>query len=454
MMMAIVAVAVNGDTIFDPVDRLLARVSGSRPNVTYEEFEQVYEHVVVERAVVAFGEEEQHDGHEHRVGGSRHVKKSVAVVIARAEQTSCYSAEDLFKSSDVNGDGVLSNIEMAEAFSAMGAMRVASCFVASCNVKPTSAQVWGFGFLSVIIITLVGFVAVVILPVKSARIAHHVLTTLVAFGFGAIAGDTIFHILPVLFALHDHSEGVSGATDRNAFSYRMAVVMAAFLLFYGMDRLISAYFAVRGIVHTHTHTADGNSHEDEHSSESERSTSNSGLSTEDTEVIKEATVLNLHAITSLGWMNLFSDGVHNFVDGLALGAAWSVSLSLGLGTALAILFHEIPQEISDFSILVRAGFPRRWALVVNFLSGLPAIIGLVIAIPIAESAQDAQIWVLAITAGGFFYISFVLLIPDLLSRKLSLLHQLEVTFGMTVGFLALILIAVYEDDIVFGFCIQ
>ncbi len=163
--------------------------------------------------------------------------------------------------------------------------------------------------------------------------------------------------------------------------------------------------------------------------------------------------LDLSKITTVGWMNLISDGVHNFVDGLALGAAWSTSLSLGLGTSIAILFHEIPQEVADFSILVRSGFPRGWALAVNLLSGLPSLIGLIIAIPIATAAETAELWVLAVTAGGFLYISYTLLIPELLTERKQLWRVLSIVFGMVLGFLALLLIAVYEDNILFAFCV-
>lgn len=229
----------------------------------------------------------------------------------------------------------------------------------------------------------------------------------------------------------------------------MCVVMASFICFYALDRLISALFARRGEVHSHTHMANAPDHSHPDLSQLDPELSSSNNSSEEFGNNKK---LDLKLITSLGWMNLFSDGIHNFVDGIALGAAWSVSLSLGLGTSLAILFHEIPQEISDFSILVKSGFPRRWALLFNLFSGIPAILGLVIAIPIAQAAESAQYWVLAVTAGGFFYIAFVLLLPELLARQFSVAHQLEVSFGMILGFVALLLLAIYEEQIVFRFC--
>ncbi len=416
---------------FDPVARLLSRVSEGRANMTEKEFEAVFEHVIVERSSVAYGEE----GHEHGHRRRRSLRRAKRVArraghAKRSAGLACQTARELFAQHDADGSNALEASELPGAFAHSFVLLDQGCFAATCNSEPSTSQTWGFGFLSVVIISLVGFLAVVLLPVKSQAIKHHVLITLVAFGFGAIAGDLLFHILPALFAVHSHEEEGAAAVDANMFVWRMAVVFAAFVVFFVLERIILQVFRGRAEGHSHLGEPTGPEHE-----------------------TAENLKLDLRQITSLGWMNLISDGLHNFVDGLALGAAWSVSLSLGLGTSLAILFHEIPQEISDFSILVRAGFPRRWALVANFLSAVPAFLGLVIAIPIAESANDAQMWVLAITAGGFVYIAFVLLLPELLAKRLSLLHQLEVTIGMAVGFVALLLIAVYEENIVYGFCL-
>ena len=157
-----------------------------------------------------------------------------------------------------------------------------------------------------------------------------------------------------------------------------------------------------------------------------------------------------NSIEAMGWLNLISDGFHNFVDGLALGAAWSTSIPLGLGTSIAILCHEVPQELGDFAVLVEAGFTRRSAIGWNLLSAVPAIFGLLISLPISTAA-NAQAWFLAITVGGFLYIGFGTLIPELVKVK-GWKMTVTALMAMTLGFLLLILLAVYEDQMLYAFC--
>ncbi len=168
--------------------------------MTLEEFRELHEHVLVERSMTAFGDPEEssgggHDGHNH------------------AKRSTCLSADAAFVANDMNQDGFLDATELLEASAHLAAMRAQNCFVTvapNCNPRPTASQVWGFGFLSVIVITLISLIAVIFIPVSKARIAHHILTTLVAFGFGAIAGDALFHIMPALYVLHAHSESSEG----------------------------------------------------------------------------------------------------------------------------------------------------------------------------------------------------------------------------------------------------
>lgn len=75
-------------------------------------------------------------------------------------------------------------------------------------------------------------------------------------------------------------------------------------------------------------------------------------------------------------MNLIGDFVHNFIDGLIIGASFLVSIPVGISTSLVVLFHEIPQEIGDFAVLVHGGFKKKKALLMNFLTALSAVLGL------------------------------------------------------------------------------
>lgn len=110
---------------------------------------------------------------------------------------------------------------------------------------------------------------------------------------------------------------------------------------------------------------------------------------------------------------LLGDGVHNFIDGFVIAGSFFVSTELGILTALAVAAHEIPQEISDFTILLRSGMKASKAIGFNILSGLTALIGAILAIFLAEFIEPYLGLVLAFTAGMFIYISCVNLLPEL-----------------------------------------
>lgn len=115
----------------------------------------------------------------------------------------------------------------------------------------------------------------------------------------------------------------------------------------------------------------------------------------------------------LGYMNLLADGVHNMIDGILIGSSYLVSVPLGVATTIAVLLHEIPQEIGDFSILLHAGFSEKKALFFNFLSACMAFLGLFLALFLQTLAPQFANWMLPITAGGFIYIAGSDLIPHL-----------------------------------------
>lgn len=114
-----------------------------------------------------------------------------------------------------------------------------------------------------------------------------------------------------------------------------------------------------------------------------------------------------------GMLIIVGDGFHNFVDGVAIAAAFLVDIRLGIGTALAIIAHEIPQELGDFMILIDAGYGRGRALLYNLLSSLTSIVGGIAGYFILGHAQAALPYVLVISAASFIYIAIADLIPDL-----------------------------------------
>jgi zinc and cadmium transporter len=110
---------------------------------------------------------------------------------------------------------------------------------------------------------------------------------------------------------------------------------------------------------------------------------------------------------------LVGDGLHNLIDGIVIAASFIVSPGLGVATATAVAAHEIPQEIADFAILTRGGYSRRRALVLNFLSGLAAVVGGLSLFAFGDAVHDQIAWFVAAAAGMFLYIAAADLLPDL-----------------------------------------
>lgn len=122
-------------------------------------------------------------------------------------------------------------------------------------------------------------------------------------------------------------------------------------------------------------------------------------------------------VHSFVYLNLIGDGVHNFLDGMIIAGGFLVSTELGLVTTAVILFHEVPQELGDFGVLIYGGFSKARALLFNLLSALTAVLGGAFAYFFSLHVQDLSAWLLPFAAGGFIYIALVDLIPELHNQK-------------------------------------
>jgi zinc and cadmium transporter len=118
-------------------------------------------------------------------------------------------------------------------------------------------------------------------------------------------------------------------------------------------------------------------------------------------------------IHAFSYLNLVGDGVHNFIDGMVIAAAYLTSVPVGIIATIAIIAHEIPQEIGDFGILVYGGFSRLKALFYNFLSAVTAFAGAILTYFFAPYIESSVSVLLAFAAGGFIYIATADLMPEL-----------------------------------------
>uniref|UniRef100_A0AAV2JWG0 Zinc transporter ZIP6 n=1 Tax=Knipowitschia caucasica TaxID=637954 RepID=A0AAV2JWG0_KNICA len=158
-------------------------------------------------------------------------------------------------------------------------------------------------------------------------------------------------------------------------------------------------------------------------------------------------------ITSLAWMVVMGDGLHNFSDGLAIGAAFTESLSSGLSTSVAVFCHELPHELGDFAVLLKAGMTVKQAIMYNVLSAMMGYLGMGTGILIGHYAENVSMWVFALTAGLFMYVALVDMIPEMLHNNAGEHGFSHWGFfglqnaGILLGFSIMLLIALFEHRI-------
>ncbi|NXR83020.1 S39A6 protein, partial [Pycnonotus jocosus] len=201
------------------------------------------------------------------------------------------------------------------------------------------------------------------------------------------------------------------------------------------DRLSHHHHDYHHILHHHHHQ---NHHPHSHSQRYSR------------EELKDA------GIATLAWMVIMGDGLHNFSDGLAIGAAFTEGLSSGLSTSVAVFCHELPHELGDFAVLLKAGMTVKQAVLYNALSAMLAYLGMATGILIGHYADNVSMWIFALTAGLFMYVALVDMVPEMLHNDASdhgcsrWGYFLLQNAGILLGFGIMLLISVFEHKIVFS----
>jgi len=134
-------------------------------------------------------------------------------------------------------------------------------------------------------------------------------------------------------------------------------------------------------------------------------------------------------------INLIGDGIHNFIDGLVIAGAYAVNISLGITATISIIFHEIPQEIADFGVLLYSGMSKKKALLFNFLSAATAILGTIVGLLLVNRLHGFTNFIIPFAAGNFLYIAASNLVPELhrhCKMKDTFLHLLAIVIGIGI----------------------
>lgn len=218
--------------------------------------------------------------------------------------------------------------------------------------------------------TVAGVVSITAAAVFSFTLLSKVVERMVSLSVGIMLSTSLLHALPEAFE--------SQASARSLFGTLLGGLLAFFLL---------EKMAI--LRHSHHHEGDGHHHHHGHDK-------------------REA--------GKAGWMILVGDGMHNFTDGILIAAAFLANPELGLVTGLAIIAHEIPQEIGDFIVLLNAGFSRTRAYVYNLLCSLLAIAGGLLGYYTLDRASSLIPYVLVFASSGFIYIAVSDLMPQMQRR--------------------------------------
>ncbi|KOC69467.1 Zinc transporter foi [Habropoda laboriosa] len=156
------------------------------------------------------------------------------------------------------------------------------------------------------------------------------------------------------------------------------------------------------------------------------------------------------SMSSVAWMVVMGDGLHNFTDGMAIGAAFSANLAGGFSTAIAVFCHELPHEIGDFAVLLKAGMSAKQAVFYNLLSSVLCLFGMIFGV-LLGSTPAVSSWMFAAAAGMFIYIALVDMIPELSSshsvERSSQWQCILQALGLSCGLGIMLIIALYEHDL-------
>jgi len=262
-------------------------------------------------------------------------------------------------------------------------------------------DIYLYTLVSVSVVSLVSFVGIFTLSLQE-RLLQKYIFLLVSLAIGALLGDAFLHLIPESYEELDPT-------------------MVGLLVITG----IFIFFVLEKILHWHhSHGLEDVGCEDKYrehggGQDGERNSK----------------------VNPLGYIMLVSDSVHNFLDGIIIGASYFVSIEVGIATTIAVMLHEIPQEIGDFGILLHAGFSKMKALFLNFLSALAAFLGALCVLLLNEVIESTLPLLVPLVAGGFIYIASSDLIPELHKTKgvaRSLFQLIAITIGIIVMFLLIL----------------
>ncbi|XP_059206379.1 zinc transporter ZIP4 [Centropristis striata] len=337
----------------------------------------------------------------------------------------------------------------------------------------TKTERYIYATIANVVITLTSMFGIVLLLCTSCTgVFQFCIQFCISMAVGSLTGDALLHLLPMFLGLHVHSDNTKHSHDAHHeesldYVYKMLVVLGGIYYFYLMETIFSL-IAYKDNHHHHHH-------QHHHAEESEPHHCDHGRVLEmyqQERKQKDAKSQSASKVDLVGhdenekspsepkertreqrllpYMITIGDGIHNFADGLAMGAAFSMSWKSGLATSIAVLCHELPHELGDFAILLHSGVSVRKALLLNVGSAMTSFVGMYIALSVATDLATKQ-WIAAVTAGLFLYVGLADMLPTMvhISNKRPWLMFLLQNLGLLTGWGILLLLSLYEERIHF-----
>lgn len=257
------------------------------------------------------------------------------------------------------------------------------------EIIPTVASkydVWFMSLASAFAISLTGVIPLFLIPHDTdsnvSKKPSNRLRLMLSFAVGGLLGDVFLHLLPEAW------DGIASSTNKSSWSYLLLGlwVVGGLFTFVFIEVLAGQSIDL-----------------DDVDDQSKECCNNN----------KKTQPFGTNKIT--GYLNLLANGIDNFTHGLSVSASFMVSIKFGLLTALAIVIHEVPHELGDFAILLRAGFSKWEAAKGQMVTATFGVLGAAAALLTTEVIGSR--WIVPFTAGGFLHISLISILPELIQES-------------------------------------